>query len=424
MCEIQFVMSNTLGNDNVNNFIEMLRKGSKSNDDATGIFSDAYQWKVGKAYDDLKDKKDGSMKHILSELPSNWLVGHNRLATQGSENDNENNHPFSNDTCTVVHNGIISNDDDLKTQFGFNYKAETDSAIIPALVDYHVRNGKDELDAIKDSIEEIRGSYSIFVYMHDSQNLYYLKNSSTSFYMMKAIDDNDIVSIYGSTSKSSLEDMSYIKSDGFFGADLFKARNITSPDSGIIYRIVYKGDELDIANAGEFTPASYVYSGGVTYYGNGGWKGAYGGAYTNGVYDWDSLDDDDYSTGSAVSHNEAKRVERKESKEAMAGLMKDVDANVDEIFENVVDDIENVGFYGEDLDADGTLTNAVMESISVYSDRHQQIVIRDLPTKYGDYLESWLDATAWSTTDDIAGPDVSNYTVKYQSIIDYVEANQ
>ena len=108
----------------------------------------------------------------------------------------------------------------------------------------------------------------------------------------------------------------------------------------------------------------------------------------------------------------------------MDGLMKDVDANVDEIFENVVDDIENVGFYGEDLDADGTLTNAVMESISVYSDRHQQIVIRDLPTKYGDFLESWLDATAWSTTDDIAGPDVSNYTVKYQSIIDYVEANQ
>ena len=57
MCEIQFVMSDTLGNDNVNNFIDMLRKGSKSNDDATGIFSDAYQWKIGKAYEELKDKK-------------------------------------------------------------------------------------------------------------------------------------------------------------------------------------------------------------------------------------------------------------------------------------------------------------------------------------------------------------------------------
>ena len=74
MCEIQFVMSDTLGNDNVNNFIEMLSKGSKSNDDATGIFSDAYQWKIGKAYEELKDKKDDSIKHVLSALPSNWLT--------------------------------------------------------------------------------------------------------------------------------------------------------------------------------------------------------------------------------------------------------------------------------------------------------------------------------------------------------------
>jgi hypothetical protein len=64
MCEIQFVMSDTLANDNVNNFIEMLQKGSRSNADATGIFSSSYQWKVGKAYDDLKDKKDLSIKHV------------------------------------------------------------------------------------------------------------------------------------------------------------------------------------------------------------------------------------------------------------------------------------------------------------------------------------------------------------------------
>jgi len=76
------------------------------------------------------------------------------------------------------------------------------------------------------------------------------------------------------------------------------------------------------------------------------------------------------------------------------------------------------------LESDGKLTDAVMESVSVYSDRHQQIVIRDLPTKYGDYLETWLDATAWSTTDDAYGPDKSNYTVKYQSLVNYVEVNQ
>ena len=419
MCEIQFVMSDTLGNDNVNNFIEMLSKGSKSNDDATGIFSDAYQWKIGKAYEELKDKKDDSIKHVLSALPSNWLVGHNRLATQGSETDNENNHPFSNDTCTIVHNGIIGNDDTLKTQYGFSYKAETDSAIVPALIDHYIRDGKDEVDAIKESVEELTGSYSIFVYMHSSQNLYYLKNSSTSFYMMKTIDVNDITSIYGSTSKSSLEDMSYIKSDGLFGSDLFKARHITSPDAGVIYNIVYKGDNgLDVVKAGEFTAQSYSYKGGVTYYGG----NSYYGAYSNGVYDWDSLDESD---SCSLSKNAIKRNERAKSKEAMAELTKEFETNVDDIFEGVVEDIENFCVYEEDIIFSGQFTKDIMECISAYSDRHQQIVLRDVPTMYGNYLESYLEADAWTSTDDAGkGEHVSNYTVKYQSLVKYIEENQ
>jgi len=418
MCEIQFVMSNTLGNDNVNNFIEMLSKGSKSNDDATGIFTEAYQWKIGKAYADLKNKKDDSIKHVLSALPSNWLVGHNRLATQGSETDNENNHPFSNDTCTIVHNGIIGNDDTLKTEFGFDYKAETDSAIVPALVDHYIREGKDEIDAIKESVENLSGSYSIFVYMHGSQNLYYLKNSSTSFHMMKTVDANDNVSIYGSTSKSSLEDMSYIKSDGLFGADLFKARNITSPEAGVIYNIVYKGDELDVAKAGEFEPKSYTYSGnkwstgGVTYYGSG--------YNTGGYYDWDSIDD-----STSVSKNQEKKLERAESKMGMAELIKEYDANVDEIFEGVLDDIENFSVFEEDIIFSGQFTKDIMDCISSYSERHQQIVLRDVPTMYGTYLENILDAQSWVSTDDVGkGTDVSNYTLKYQSLLTYIEDNQ
>jgi len=417
MCEIQFVMSNTLGNDNVNNFIEMLSKGSKSNDDATGIFTEAYQWKIGKAYADLKDKKDDSIKHVLSSLPSNWLVGHNRLATQGSETDNENNHPFSNDTCTIVHNGIISNDDTLKSEFGFDYKAETDSAVVPALVDHYIREGKNEIDAIKESAEQLSGSYSLFIYMHGSQNLYYLKNSSTSFHMMKTVDANDNVSIYGSTSKSSLEDMSYIKSDGLFGADLFKARSITSPESGVIYNIVYKGDELDVAKAGEFEPKSYTYgknkwsTGGVTYY------GGYG---TGGYYDWDSIDD-----SSSVSKNQEKKNERAESRAGMAELTTDYGVNVDEIFEGVLDDIENYSVFEEDIIFSGQFTKDIMECVSSYSERHQQIVLRDVPTMYGTYLETVLDAESWVSTDDVGkGDDITNYTLKYQSILNYIEDNQ
>ena len=416
MCEIQFVMSDTLANDNVNNFIEMLQKGSRSNADATGIFSSSYQWKVGKAYDDLKDKKDLSIKHVLSALPSNWLVGHNRLATQGSEKDNENNHPFSNDTCTIVHNGIINNDGELKAKYGFDYKAVTDSAIVPALVDHYIREGSDELDAIKQSVEELTGSYSIFIYMHSSENLYYLKNNSTSFYMMKTLDAQDNVSIYGSTSKSSLEDMGYIKSDGLFGADLFKARHIASPEGGVIYHVVYKGNNgMDIVNVEDFTPKAFVYKGGgVTYYGG----------YANGYnyYDWDSLDD--VSDSCSISKNESKRRERVASKEAMASLVSEFNTDVDDIFSGVLEDIENFCVYDEEIIFNGQFTHDVLDCVSSYSDRHQQVVLRDVPVAYGHYLEGYLNADAWVTTDDVGKGDVSNYTVKYNEIVKYVEDHQ
>ena len=414
MCEIQFVVSNTLGNDNVNNFINMLECGSRSNRDATGIFSDAYQWKVGEAYYELKAKKDNSLRHVLADLPSNWLVGHNRLATQGSETDNDNNHPFTNDTCTVVHNGIISNDEELKKEYGFDYTAETDSAIVPALVDHYIRTGSDEIDAITKSAEELSGSYSLFIYVHQSKNLYYLKNSSTNFFMMKTVDASDNVSIYGSTSESSLKSMSYIKSDGLFGSDLFKAREITEPTSGTIYKIVYKGDNIDVEEAGEFEPKawSYVYrggnTGGVKYYG--GWdKYEY-------QYDWDNV------LSVEESNNQSKRRERQESKARMDVLMEDVDENVDGILESVIDDIENFGFYGEELSYAGELTKAVMDSVSSYSERHQQVVIRGLPDTYGDMLVSWLGASQWVTDQD--DEKHSNYTITYESLCDYIEANQ
>ena len=416
MCEIQFVVSNTLGNDNVNNFINMLECGSRSNQDATGIFSDGYQWKVGKAYYELKDKKDNSLRHMLADLPSNWLVGHNRLATQGSEKDNDNNHPFTNDTCTVVHNGIISNDDELKAQYGFNYTTQTDSAIVPALVDHYVNAGESEIDAITKSAEELQGSYSLFIYVHQSKSLYYLKNSSTNFYMMKTIDAEDNVSIYGSTSKSSLENMSYIKSDGLFGSDLFKAREITAPTSGTIYHIVYKGDHIDVQKAGEFEPKSYVYkpAGAVKYYG-----GAYGG------YNWDEYDWSDSGVTvypETTSKNSTKRQQRLESKARMSAILDDVDCDIDTVFESVIDDIENYGFYGEELSYAGELTKTVMDSVSSYSERHQQVVLRQVPDEYGDMLVSWLNANQWIGVDD--DENCSNYTITYESLCDYIEDNQ
>ena len=95
------------------------------------------------------------------------------------------------------------------------------------------------------------------------------------------------------------------------------------------------------------------------------------------------------------------------------------------MFEGVVSDIENFCVYDEDIIFNGQFTDDIMNSVSTYSSRHQQIVLRDVPTMYGTYLENYLDATAWISTDDVGkGEDISNYTVKYQAIVKYIEDNQ
>lgn len=63
------------------------------------------------------------------------ILGHTRLATQGSPTKNENNHPMWDGTTAVIHNGIIINDDDMFKELKLKRAAETDSDIIRAIFD-------------------------------------------------------------------------------------------------------------------------------------------------------------------------------------------------------------------------------------------------------------------------------------------------
>ena len=132
MCEIQFVMSHNINDEEIGNFLDMLTEGSYSNSDATGLCTDnGTKWKFRNAIHRLKDKKTD---HLLRDIRMNtnkFLIGHNRLATTGDEKFNKNNHPFETPNIMLVHNGIISNHMSLKGDFSLDYKEETDSAILP-----------------------------------------------------------------------------------------------------------------------------------------------------------------------------------------------------------------------------------------------------------------------------------------------------
>lgn len=65
------------------------------------------------------------------------FIGHTRFATQGHQTKNNNNHPIFAGSTAVVHNGMISNDDQMFKDLKLERKCETDSDIIRAVLDQH-----------------------------------------------------------------------------------------------------------------------------------------------------------------------------------------------------------------------------------------------------------------------------------------------
>ncbi|MBM7853896.1 glucosamine--fructose-6-phosphate aminotransferase (isomerizing) [Desulfohalotomaculum tongense] len=104
-----------------------------------------------------------------TELNARCGIGHTRWATHGRPSD-INAHPHTD--CTgrfaVVHNGIIENYLELKEWLeakGHRFKSETDTEVLPHLVEHYYRG--DLKEALQKVVERLEGSYAIVVICRD-----------------------------------------------------------------------------------------------------------------------------------------------------------------------------------------------------------------------------------------------------------------
>lgn len=108
-----------------------------------------------------------NLENKLKECPikGNIGIGHTRWATHGQPSD-VNSHPHSNEKCTisVVHNGIIENYIRLREKLikeGYKFCSETDTEVIPHLIDYYYEG--DLLQAVMKATSKMEGSYALGV---------------------------------------------------------------------------------------------------------------------------------------------------------------------------------------------------------------------------------------------------------------------
>lgn len=91
-------------------------------------------------------------------------IGHTRWATHGEPSE-ENAHPHQAGEIFVVHNGIIENYKELKkTLTEHEFKSETDSEVLAALINSFYKDGKYPLlNAVVQALKLVQGTYGIAV---------------------------------------------------------------------------------------------------------------------------------------------------------------------------------------------------------------------------------------------------------------------
>jgi glucosamine--fructose-6-phosphate aminotransferase (isomerizing) len=117
-------------------------------------------------------KIDDVQKRLeLTDLPGKMGIAHVRWATHGLPTK-ENAHPHTDckKRIAVVHNGIIENYRELKDQLimeGHEFRSETDTEVIPHLIEKYMAAGSDLEEATRLTTRDIKGSYAIAVISAD-----------------------------------------------------------------------------------------------------------------------------------------------------------------------------------------------------------------------------------------------------------------
>ena len=98
-------------------------------------------------------------------LNSTVAIGHTRWATHGQPSVG-NAHPHTNmsKNIFVVHNGIIENYAEVRQKLiehGYKFVSETDTEVIPQLIDFHLKSSSSFEEAFRITLGELQGAYAI-----------------------------------------------------------------------------------------------------------------------------------------------------------------------------------------------------------------------------------------------------------------------
>ena len=123
-------------------------------------------------------RAEGKLKNLEKRLLTEPLnghtgIGHTRWATHGRPNET-NAHPHATENVAVVHNGIIENFRELRSELekqGAQFATETDTEVVVHLVESYLKKGYSPQVAVKESLPHLRGAFALAFLFKGQDNL-------------------------------------------------------------------------------------------------------------------------------------------------------------------------------------------------------------------------------------------------------------
>lgn len=159
-------------------------------------------------------KSVGTVVGVREHLPehareANIAIGHTRWATHGEPTTiNAHPHTNQNSTIVVVHNGIIENHREVRESLeadGYNFLSETDTEVIPHLLDRNYKEVGDQEKAFEKTIHELVGAYAILAFFQDEPRAIHAARLSSPLVIGQEPSQNfiasDALALSGHTNK-------------------------------------------------------------------------------------------------------------------------------------------------------------------------------------------------------------------------------
>ncbi|EMA52957.1 glutamine--fructose-6-phosphate transaminase (isomerizing) [Halococcus thailandensis] len=142
------------------------------------------------------EKHEGELANleraVESDAPAGPVgIGHTRWSTHGPPSD-RNSHPHADceGEVAVIHNGIIENFQEVKdelTAAGHEFTSDTDTEVVPHLIESALADGASNEEAFRAAIERIEGSYAIAAVFAGGDSVFCTRQDSP---LVLGIDDD------------------------------------------------------------------------------------------------------------------------------------------------------------------------------------------------------------------------------------------